>query len=107
MGMFKRIASTSIAACAVFGVLASQALAANVSTTTQKRLVFDAAPGEANQVTITASGTGVVVTDTGATLTSDTSVYPIACTLDSPHQATCPDVDHLDIRLGDMDDTFS
>jgi Ca2+-binding RTX toxin-like protein len=107
MGMFKRIASISIAACALSAVLAGQASAANVSSTTQKRLVFEAAPGEANQVTITASGTGVVVTDTGATLTSDTSVYPIACTLDSAQQATCPDVDHLDIRLGDMDDTFT
>ncbi|HTE60729.1 MAG TPA: hypothetical protein VK631_10300, partial [Solirubrobacteraceae bacterium] len=78
---------------------AGQASAAGVSVTSAQRLVFAANPGEANDVTFSAAGANVVVTDAGAAL-----IAGAGCTTDNPNQVTCPNVVRLTVTLGDGDD---
>ena len=67
--------------------LPATAGAAQVSTAGSQFVALDAAPGEANRVTVTQTGDAVVIRDDGATL----SVMPGAdCTLVDAHQVRCP-----------------
>ena len=84
----------------LFGA-AEQASAAGVSVTSLKRLAFVANAGEANNVTISASGANVVVADSGAPLTARTG-----CTATNANQVTCPSVIRISAKLGDGDDHF-
>lgn len=67
-------------------------------------LTYDAAPGEANRLTVSSSGGTLTVTDTGATVTAGAG-----CTFVSATKATCPaaGVAAMAISTGDMNDTAS
>lgn len=84
--------------------------AADASTlkfeTQQKKVSYEGAPGEVNQVTATQEGALVRLHDTGATIT----VQSATCTAVSPNEATCPisDPRHVvKIDGGDLDDHIS
>jgi Ca2+-binding RTX toxin-like protein len=87
-------------ALVLFGA-AEGALAATVSVSSAHRLIFTAAPGEANVVTMGISGANVVVNDSGAPLT-----VGAGCAAAGTNQATCAGVTRITAALGDADDQF-
>ena len=85
--------------------LAPQANAATVGYNSHYRTIYYVAgPGEANNVTITATGTSFVISDPNVTLDPDNG-----CTLSDGHSAICSGsvVSWLYVRTGDLDDTVS
>jgi len=85
--------------------LPASAGAAQVSTAGSQFVALDAAPGEANRVTVAHTGDAVVIRDDGATL----SLAPgTDCTLTDAHQVRCPPVRfQFAALLGDGDDTVT
>src|SRR4051812_5790079 len=73
-------------------------------------LVYKAAAGERNDVTITQDGTTFTITDPGATLNPTSSgTGPALCSLASPGVVTCavPDGYRVKVKLGDGDDAVA
>jgi Ca2+-binding RTX toxin-like protein len=89
------------------GVQAGSAAGATVSTQpraggTLVELLFVAAAGETNTVTLAASGGTVDVVDLGAALTPGTG-----CAAVTPNQVRCTGIHVATLTLGDGDDNFS
>jgi Ca2+-binding RTX toxin-like protein len=86
------------------GGMAAQAAPAAASTVALDgpTLTYDAAPGEANRLTISASGSNLSVTDSGATVTAGPGCSSISST-----KASCPaaGVSAMALSTGDMNDT--
>jgi len=82
---------TLVLAAAALGVagggMAANAAPAAASTVALDgpTLTYDAAPGEANRVTVTQAGGVLTVTDTGATVTAGSG-----CSVVTSTKATCP-----------------
>jgi hypothetical protein len=73
-------------------------------------LIYTAAPGETNNVSVQPSSDGWTVDDSGATISLGS---PSAhCVLNTPHEADCPNTDGVEsvgrliVNLGDGDDHF-
>jgi Ca2+-binding RTX toxin-like protein len=83
------------------GVHRGRASAADVSVTSQHRLVLTDSTGESNDVTLWISGASVVVTDARAPLTAGSG-----CAAPSAGAVTCAGVARITAALGTADDAF-
>jgi Ca2+-binding RTX toxin-like protein len=88
---------------AVFFSFVPSADAATVSVD-HGRVTYEAAPGEANRLTVGLEGKHYVVNDSGADLTAGSG-----CTPTSPHEARCPRDSNVPLLIdgGDGDDELS
>jgi Ca2+-binding RTX toxin-like protein len=95
-----------LVAVAAFGTNMAAAAPAAASTVQVDgaTLTYDAAPGEANRLTLSVANGTVTVTDTGATVSVGSG-----CTLVSATKATCPSLGlaAMSVSTGDMNDTAS
>ena len=92
------------AACTQCAVSQAATVSADeAGTASTGRLMFDAAPGEANQVRFDVEPTQITVSDTGADLTVGSG-----CTAQGPRRAVCTTTQSsfflMDVALGDRDD---
>ena len=108
MGAQPRIAAITaflaVAACTQCAVSQAATVSADpAGTDSTVRFIFDAAPGEANQVRFEVEPTKITVSDTGADLT-----VGAGCTAQGPRRAVCataqPSFFLMDVALGDRDD---
>jgi Ca2+-binding RTX toxin-like protein len=63
-------------------------------------LFYEAATGEANDLEVAGSAGTATITDQGAAIT-----VPAACSQANNHEAVCPSINFVSIRLGDLNDT--
>ncbi len=97
--MRRRLVATAIAAGLL--VLPGAAEAATVTDATTGEPLFEAAPGEANNVTVRVENGRVVFADAGAALQAGG-----ACTQDAASRVSCPsgEFPHASLMLRDQDD---
>jgi len=97
---------SAVVAFAALGANMAMATPASASTVQidGATLTYDAAPGEANRLTLSVASGTVTATDTGATMTVGSG-----CTLVSSTKATCSSLGlaAMSVSTGDMNDTAS
>ena len=102
-----RLGFAALAAMVVVSVGATPALAADneVRVASNGDLSYKAAPGQVNAVTVTAEGTSVIVTDTGAAIMTAGQ----GCEADpiNPQRVTCTGADKIVVNASNLDDTVT
>ncbi|MFF6784914.1 calcium-binding protein [Streptomyces sp. NPDC012510] len=98
-GLKAAVTATAMGAAVLLS--AGQAHAATGVTANSAFINVNAAAGKANRITVTASGTNVVITDTGDTVTAGAG-----CTQRTANSVTCPaGTRTLIIQTGDLNDS--
>jgi Ca2+-binding RTX toxin-like protein len=91
----------AVVATVVVAAFPSSAVGATVSLNEFGALIYEATPGELNDVELSKSAGTFTITDAGALITAGPG-----CDQVSEHEATCtPTIERVDIHLGDLADT--
>jgi Ca2+-binding RTX toxin-like protein len=99
--MFRSTAFGVVAGAGMLACLAGPASAADVSVTSQHRLVLTDSTGAKNDLTLSGSGASLMVSDTSAPLAAGTG-----CSAQSAGEVTCAGVASITADLGAGDDMF-